>query len=193
MPKSSLKTVQAVLTGLSIIFSIIAVVSVSWVGTEIGNTGIFSYKVGNTVKDLNCNSMMSQTQCGYLQSSQNATIISIIFCFLTFAWLLNQYSHSSAMNSLIAFGLSFLQFCFGVTGVVVYSYFKDDYLEADDGVNVEYPVATHANYLYGFYFMISVVTASFVVAGISGMEVYTFSRGTDGGSNSKGMRHMENN
>jgi hypothetical protein len=190
MPIPGSKPLQVGVALFSLIFSVVAIASVDWVVTEDAHTGLFSYKTGGSVKDLKCDSMMSQTQCGYLQSSQNSSVISIIFCFLCFAWLVQQYSAVSPMNSLVAFALSFLQFSFGITSVVVYNYFKNDYLSADDGVNVEYPTNTYSHFLYGYYFWISVTAGAFIVSFLSGVELFRLSK-ADGPMSTKGIRDLE--
>ena len=189
-PAAATKNIQIFLTFVSLLFSIIAVATVFWVSTETKDTGLFSYKTGNDIKELSCDSMMSQTQCGYLQSSQNSSIISICFCFLSFAWLLHQYVFTSPMNALISFSLAFLQFCFSITTTVVFNYFKSDSLNADDGINVEYPVDTFANYKFGYYLWITATCLSFIVAAISCVSLYQLTR-VDAGSGGKITRDIE--
>ena len=179
-PAATTKNVQIFLTFVSLIFSIVSVATVFWVSTETNDTGLFSYKVGDEIKELTCDSMMSQTQCGYLQSSQNSSIISICFSFLSFSWLLHQYAFSSPMNALVSLSLAFLQFCFSITTTVVFKYFKSDYLNADDGINVEYPVDTYAHYKFGYYLWISATSLSFLVAAISCVSLYQQTRGDTG-------------
>jgi hypothetical protein len=192
MPKSPLKAAQTGIAFLSIIFSIVAVTNVQWVGTETQDCGLFAYKMDGSVKNLNCDSMMSQAQCGYLQSSQNSCIISIIFLFLTFGWLIHQYSSITPMNALIAFALAFLQLSFGLTSTVVFAYFKNDFLSADDGVNVEYPVHTYSHYLWAYYIWISVTVCSFVVSSISGYELFRLTRSdAHAPLTTKGARDLE--
>jgi hypothetical protein len=106
--------------------------------------------------------------------------------------LIHQYSSITPMNALIAFALAFLQLSFGLTSTVVFAYFKNDFLSADDGVNVEYPVHTYSHYLWAYYIWISVTVCSFVVSSISGYELFRLTRSdAHAPLTTKGARDLE--
>ena len=156
------KQVQALVGIIALTFQIISVSSFDWVHTENGRTGLFLYQTGSKVQILNCDSM-NQTECGYLTSSQTASVIAIIFAGFATILLFYQYWQMTVNTSLVTACATFFQCIFCILSVVVYSYFKGSYLESDDGVNVEYPVDTYSNYLFAFYIWISATVLSFIL------------------------------
>lgn len=173
------KSTQIFLSVLSLVLFITAAVSTDWVKTETGNSGVFLYNLSSDksdVKEMKCEESMSQTDCGYLQSSQSACVVAIIFGWILLYWLANQYWIASPFNSFLNMTLSFAQFCFALICLVVFTYFKKSELESDDGVNVEYPVDTYSKYEYATSLWLSGVVFTLLISILSAGEVYRMSR-----------------
>ena len=127
-------------------------------GGEIGMFASSGEDTTSTYK-TKCNSDMSEMDCGYLESSQIASVVSIIFGGLSTIIYFLPPNLFATITTFFALLGSLFQSCFAIITCVLWRYFKVTYY-TDDGINREYP-STDANDLsHGFAYYMWIVSSA---------------------------------
>lgn len=127
--------------------------------------GIFFRETGSdTVVHSGCKSDMSEENCSYLNSAKSCIVISILLGAVNlFIFLYNKGNPGFSFQSFTMGLIGLLQATFLMMCVIIFSYFKEGYLETTDDVNIEYPdEVVDASYGWAFDLMITVTCVSFL-------------------------------
>ncbi len=154
----------------STVLSIVAIILPYWMKIRSeGHIGVYESQDqnSNSLFATNCDSQMSQIECGYLGSAKISAVVSVLFgCIASFVYFMPPKVFAS-LPAFIAVSGSLGQMIFGIITVILFFYFKRDYF-TDDGVNREYE-STDKNDLsfdFGYYLWVAATFISMMVVGL---------------------------
>lgn len=163
---------------LSVFLSILSLSTVFWVTQSTDNDdtnyGLFlTESTDNKAVVTKCISNMTDLNCGYLNSSKGCGVVATIFGGFFFISHVISFGYpKNAINTVVTALLGFTQTFFGIMCLVIYSYFKEEYLNPVDDVNVEYPDGEEATYNWAFYTMIVSVVLSVTTSSATMLFLY---------------------
>lgn len=129
------------------------------------NYGIFFRETSSDeVVHSGCKSDMSEENCSYLNSAKSCVVISVLLGVVNiFLFVYNGGNPGFSFQSFTMGMIGVLQATFLMMCVIIYSYFKEGYLETTDDVNIEYPdEVVDASYGWAFILMVVVTVVSFL-------------------------------
>lgn len=154
-----------------LLISIVAVSVAYWADlssdNDDSNYGLFFRETsGDEIVHSGCKSDMSEENCSYLNSAKSCIVISIVLGGINiFMFFYNGGNPGISFQSFTMGMIGVLQATFLMMCVILFSYFKEGYLETNDDVNIEYPdEVTDADYGWAFDMMISVTVLSYVAS-----------------------------
>lgn len=152
-----------------VIISILAICVAYWTDVSSDNDdssyGIFFRETsGDEIVHSGCKSDMSEENCSYLNSAKSCIVISILLGVVNiFMFLYNGGNPGFSFQSFTMGMIGVLQATFLMMCVIIFSYFKEGYLETTDDINIEYPdEVADASYGWAFLLMILVTVVSYV-------------------------------
>lgn len=157
-------------TAFATLLSIISIILPYWMKIESdGHIGVYESQSenGKSLFSTECDSNMSQIECGYLGSAKISSVVSIIFGGLATVVYYLPPKVFTSLPAFLAVSGSLGQFIFGLITIVLFAYFKRDYF-TDDGINREYPSpdADDLSFQVGFYLWMVATIISFIVVSL---------------------------
>ncbi len=154
-------------TAFATILSVIAIILPYWISIkDDGHIGVYESQSehGKGLFSTECDSEMSQIECGYLGSAKISSVVSIMFGGIATIVYFLPPGVFTKLPAFVAVSGSLGQFIFGLITIVLFVYFKRDYF-TDDGVNREYPSPDKddLSFQVGFYLWIVATFISFVL------------------------------
>lgn len=156
---------------LVVLISIVAISVSYWTEISTDNDdsyyGIFFRETsGDEVVHSGCKSDMSEENCSYLNSAKSCLVISVLLGVVNaFIYLYNGGNPGFSFQAFTMGLIGVMQATFLMMCVIIYSYFKEGYLETNDDVNIEYPSeVVDASYGWAFSMMIALTVVSYVSA-----------------------------
>mmetsp|Transcript_18872 Transcript_18872/g.31495 ORF Transcript_18872/g.31495 Transcript_18872/m.31495 type:complete len:208 (+) Transcript_18872:138-761(+) len=129
------------------------------------NYGIFFRETsGDEVVHSGCKSDMSEEDCSYLNAAKSCIVISILLGTVNvFIYMYNGGNPGFSFQSFTMGLIGMMQATFLMMCVIIYSYFKEGYLETNDDINIEYPdEVVDASYGWAFVLMVVVTVVSYM-------------------------------
>jgi hypothetical protein len=158
-----------VVTVLCALISVSAICGAYWADLSSDNDdssyGIFFRETsGDELVHSGCKSDMSEENCSYLNSAKSCIVISVLLGLVNvFLFIYNAGNPGFSFQSFTMGLIGLLQATFSMMCVIIFSYFKEGYLETNDDVNVEYPdEVVDASYAWTFFLMIACTVVSFI-------------------------------
>ena len=111
-----------------------------------------------------CKSDMNEDNCSFLNAAKSCIVISILLGVSNI--ILFMYNGGNPGFGFLSFTMGligFLQATFLMMCVIIFSYFKEGYLETNDDINIEYPSEVQdADYAWAFDMMIGATVISYM-------------------------------
>jgi hypothetical protein len=118
-----------------------------------------------------CTSLMSETECGYLQSVQVAAVVSFLFGICSsIVYFLPPKSYS-ALPTFVAVSGTCAHFIFSLMTTVIFYYFQADYQDNDD-TNKEDDAIGSLNYEAAYFLWIIATVFSFMATVVGYRCIY---------------------
>lgn len=153
----------AISIGISLL-NVAMVIAPYWIHIDgQRDVGVFdSLTNDNAWVKTKCTEYYSETECGYLKSSQVSSIVTILFGFLAAAIYFLPPRTFSSLPSFMGVSASCGQFIFALMTTVIMHYFRSDYFD-DDGVNREDDATGEDSFGWAYYLWIFTTVTSFLV------------------------------
>lgn len=165
------------LGGATFLIALINVICVAlpyWVHVQgQSEVGIFdSLRLdGDRWVQTKCDETYSETECGYLKSSQVSSIVCILVGFVASAIYFLPPRTFATLPTFLAVSGTCGQFVFSLMTTVIMHYFQKHYFD-DDGINREDDSVDTTSYSWNYYVWIVTTVASFLVAALGYREIY---------------------
>jgi hypothetical protein len=156
---------------ICVLISVVCICVAYW--TEISSDNddssygiFFKENSSDEIVHSGCKSDMSEENCSYLNSAKSCLVISVLLGLVNiFMFLFNSGNPGFSFQSFTMGMIGVLQATFLMMCVIIFSYFKEGYLETNDDVNIEYPdEVVDASYGWAFVMMICVTVLSFAAS-----------------------------
>lgn len=157
---------------LIVFISILAISVAYWTelfsDKEDSNYGIFFRETSSEeIVHSGCKSDMSEENCSYLNSAKSCLVIAVLLGVVNLFMFLHSGGNPGFSFQSFTMGLiGVLQATFLMMCVVIYSYFKEGYLQTNDDINIEYPQdeIVDANYGWAFILMVVATVVAYVAS-----------------------------